>query len=368
MRFTNDSRLPAKWTTGFGKDGRESLIIVVKATYALPAHGEEPRLAPSQVPLVEADEYTGEPGLSAPRYETDFAHLKPACDVLLNGCAHAPAGSRVDRIAVGLKVGAMVKQFMVVGDRVWQKRLVGLAASAPQPFERMPVGYDRAWGGTDRTEEISHGRTASCLANPVGRGFRQHLRDIDGLPLPNTEEPGRGIDDPQGDYRPMALSPVGRNWFPRYRWAGTYDDAWREEQAPFWPDDFDERYFQAAPAEQVIPFPVGGEEVVLRNLTPDGLRAFRLPVHRMPVTFAPHRGRDLHREAAIDTIVIEPDLERFTLTWRINLPLGRSVFDVKEAIVGEQSPAWYRARRFPGKTYHASLADAVAARRGKARG
>ncbi|WP_457336220.1 DUF2169 family type VI secretion system accessory protein [Rhizobacter sp. P5_C2] len=364
MRFTNDSHLPAKWTSGYDRDARELLIVVVKATYELPAPGDEPRLARQQVPLVEADEFTGEPGLSAPRYETDFAHRKPACDVLLNGQAHAPPGRRVSQLAVGLQVGSLVKQFNVVGDRRWHKRILGVVtATSPEPFETMPVGYDHAWGGTDRTEEASGGEVASVLANPVGRGFMKHTREIDGLPLPNTEEIGRSVTDHHGDYLPMAFSPVGRNWFPRHRWAGTYDDAWIEEQAPFWPDDFDDRYFHAAPADQVIPHPVGGEQVVLRNLTPDGLRAFRLPVHPMPVLFAPYRGRDLRRDAQIDTIVIEPELNRFCLTWRVTLPLGKSVFDVKEVIVGEKSDDWHRARRFPGKTYHRSLADAVAARR-----
>jgi hypothetical protein len=363
MRFTNDSHLPAHWTTGFERSGREALIVVVKATYELPENGEAPRLAQEQVPLVEADQFTGEPGLSAPRYETDFAHRKPACDVLLNGRAHAPRGTRVEQLAVGLKVGSMVKQFHVIGDRRWRKGLFGISASAPEPFETMPIGYDHAWGGTDRSEEASTGQTAGCLANPIGRGFMKHTRYIDGHPLPNTEELGRAITTPDGEHVPMALSPVGRNWFPRYQWAGTYDDAWIEEQAPFWPDDFDDRYFQAAPADQVIPFLTGGEEVVMRNLTPDGLRAFRLPVHPMPVLFAPYRGHDLQREAKIDTLVMEPELGRFCLTWRINLPLGKSVFDVKEVIVGPKPPGWLRARRFPGKTYYAGLAEAVAAQR-----
>jgi hypothetical protein len=43
------------------------------------------------------------------------------------------------------------------------------------------------------------------------------------------------------------------------------------------------------------------------------------------------------------------------------------VFDVKETITGEMTQAWHRARRFPDKTYHRSLADAVAAKRARAR-
>src|SRR4051812_22960677 len=123
MRFSNELGLPAAWTMGFRRDGREMLVVVVKATYTLPAPGLEPALAEAQVPLVEADRYTGEPGLSAPLHETDFAHGKPACDVLLVGSAYAPRG-RATQVEVGLQVGTFAKQFRVLGHRRWHSRAV----------------------------------------------------------------------------------------------------------------------------------------------------------------------------------------------------------------------------------------------------
>ncbi|NKI94699.1 DUF2169 domain-containing protein [Rhizobacter sp. SG703] len=364
MRFTNVSGVPAGWTFGFRRDGRELLVVIVKATYALPDHGGEAQLHAGQVPLVEADRFSGEPGASAPLHESDYAHGKPACDVLLLGSAHAPGGRPTTHCGVGLKVGSLVKQFKVVGPRHWQKRLVGATRSAPQYFSQLPISYDVAFGGTDRTDEAD-GRIHAYEENPVGRGYWHRLQHIDGQPLPSTEALDEDVDSPDGRYRPQAFSPIGRSWLPRRRHAGTYDQDWIENTAPLWPDDFDERYFQAAAPDQVMPWPQGGEEVVLKNLTPDGLRRFALPRRAMPVTFIPHRGHDVTREASIDTLVFEPDEGRFSLTWRVALPLGRSVFDVKEVIAGEMSTQWHRERRFPGKTYHASLADAV---RAKARG
>lgn len=364
MRFTNLTGLPGQWTVGFEPDGREMLIVVAKATYSIPRPGADaqPQLCAEQVPLVEADRYTGEPGCSAPLYETDFAHRKPACDVLLIGSAHALRGRRARRLPVGLKVGPLVKQFVAVGPRHWRKHLGVATPSEPEPFESLPLTYDHAFGGTDRTREAD-GRTETYLANPVGRGYWRHADDIDGQPLPCTELPGEPITDPSGSYRPMAYSPIGRNWVPRCGFAGTYDQHWLETTAPLWPPDFDARYFQAAPADQILPYLRGGEEVVLQQLTPDGLCRFRLPTRRMPVTFVPHKGRDLVQDAAIDTLVLEPDLGRFTLTWRTHLAMGRSVFDVREVLLGETSHAWQRARQFPGKDYYPRLRDLVAARR-----
>ena len=364
MIFTNRSGLPAAWTMGFRRDGRELLVVIVKATFALPAPGESVLLAAQQQPLVEADTFSGEPGLSAPRFETDFAHEKPGCDVLLLGSAHAPAGRRVARCEVGLRVAGMSKRFVAVGPRVWRKRLGLVTATAAEPFDILPLGYDTAWGGTDRTREAD-GEVEAFRTNPVGRGWWRHSQHVDGQPLPFSEESGRPIDDHDGAYRPQAFSPIGRAWLPRSSLAGTYDDEWLATQAPLWPDDFDERYFQAAPADQVIAHPAGGEPVVLQHLTPHPTLAFALPTLPMPVTFIPHRGRDLTQAARIDTIVFEPDEARFTMTWRCTLPLGRSVFDVRETITGEMPPAWHRARRFPGKTYYAGLGDLVRARRAR---
>ncbi|MBI5255973.1 MAG: DUF2169 domain-containing protein [Burkholderiales bacterium] len=362
MRFTNVSDLPAGWTLGFRRDGRELLVVIVKATFDLPGNDEEPQLAAEQLPLVKADEFSGEPGLSAPLRDTDYAHTKPGCDVLLLGSAHAPGGQPVTRLPVGLKVGPLIKQFLVVGPRWWQKRMVGLDASAPQAFVQQPISYDLAFGGTDRSRE-AEGRVDTYLPNPVGCGWWPRTDRIDSQPLPATEEIGQPIEAPDRPYRPQAFGPLGRHWLPRARYAGTYDQQWIETTAPLWPNDFDERYFQAAPEDQILPSLQGGEEVVLKHLTPDGLRRFRLPAVAMPVTFIPHRGRDLTREASVDTLVIEPDAGRFSLTWRCVLPLARSVFDVRECIAGTLPESWHRERRFPGKPYYRNLDEAVRARR-----
>jgi len=363
MRFTNELGLPASWTMGFRRDGREMLIVVVKATYTLPARGQEAVLADEQVPLIEADRFSGEPGLSAPLYETDYAHGKPACDVLLVGSAYAPRG-RATQIEVGLRVGTFAKHFRVFGHRRWHNRAFAVVAGAPEPFDVLPIGYDFAFGGTDRRRE-GEGRTDTFEANPVGRGYARDSRSADGQLLPNTEAIGERVDRPDGLYTPQAFGPVGRNWLPRRRFAGTYDRTWMENTAPLWPQDFDERYFQSAPADQQITYPRGGEAVGLHHLTLDGHRNFALPHRRVPLLFIPHRGRDLQQDARLDTIVFEPDAERFTLAWRVVLPLARSIFDVREVVVGERTQAWHRSRGLPGKTYYKSLADAVAARRGR---
>ena len=127
----------------------------------------------------------------------------------------------------------------------------------------------------------------------------------------------------------------------------------------------DVRLWQPTPDDQQVPYLAGGEQVALENLTPDGKRFFTIPRKTMPVTFIPHRGDDIQLDGVCDTLVIEPDLERFTMTWRVSLPLRRNLFELRQTIVGEMSPSWRAKRRAEskGKTYYSSLAELVDSRR-----
>ena len=74
MQLINATGMQAGYTMGLEPSGRELLVVVVKGTFTIPDDpNEEPRLADEQVPLVDADVFTGEPGFSAPLYESDYA-------------------------------------------------------------------------------------------------------------------------------------------------------------------------------------------------------------------------------------------------------------------------------------------------------
>jgi hypothetical protein len=360
MDFVNETKVAAGWTMGFDVDGRELIVVAIKATFAIPELDGEPLLADEQVPLTESDRFAGEPGKSAVIYEVDFAHRKLACDVLVNATAYAPRGKAVTQLSAGVRVGGMTKTFAVIGDRQWRKGVMGITTTAPVPFSAMPISYERAFGGVDVSPDDPNA-VKTFVENPVGRGFAYYQDQIDGRPLPNIEELGKRVEDPGGAYKPVALGPVGRSWRPRVRYAGTYDKAWMDRRAPFWPDDFDYRYFQAAPSDQQVPFPTGGEEVVLKNLAPAGDLAFKLPHLNMPTIAFLHDGTEKRLDTVIDTLVIEPDLGRFTMTWRGSLSMRRSCFDVRQIIAGDVTE---RSGRFVrGKPYFRNLEELAHARR-----
>lgn len=361
MNLTNATKMQADYTLGVDPSAREHIVVVVKGTFDFPERGKEPSLAEEQVPLVVADTFTNEPGKSAPVYESDFPLNKPLCDVLLNGCAYAPGGKPTTKVQVGMKVGAVAKVFNVVGDRTWQSRGMTVIAGPPKPFTVMPISYDRAFGGVDEMhpDPKNHG---AYMPNPVGRGFHKQTAAefVDAKPLPNTEESNSQVTSPTGRFRPMSFGPVGRGWEPRYKLAGSYDDDWLAEVFPFLPADFDDAYYQAAPTDQQMPYPKGGEDVVLLNLTPEGRASFRLPVVEIPIELTKDSFERIKMWARLDTVLLEPDAKRMQLTWRASHPLQRDIFELLAVIVGAPTRGWTHARDV-GKRYFPGIGAMVRA-------
>jgi len=358
MNLINATGMAAGYTLGVDKNARESIVVVVKGTFLIPTNpNAEPMLAAKQVPLVDADTFSGEPGMSAPIYECDYAPRKLKCDILLNGSAYAPGGRPTDRVTVSLRVGSMRKSFDVVGNRVWLASALSLGSSKPVPFVKMPFSYDNAFGGIDKAKGDPD--TFRCyLPNHCGVGWHEYLdtKYLDNTPLPNTEETGKPVTSSKKNYKPMALGSIPRQFAERVRWAGTYDQKWLDEVSPFLPSDFDERYFQAAPEDQQTDYLLGGEEVELVNLTPQGLTKFNLPKREVPVEFSMRNGVRTVINAVVDTLMIEPDLRRISLQWRTSLPLRRNIFEVAGILAGRMSPGWYLARA-TGKEHYRSLRE-----------
>ncbi|MCU7905714.1 MAG: DUF2169 domain-containing protein [Candidatus Thiodiazotropha sp. (ex Epidulcina cf. delphinae)] len=355
MELLNATPMQAGYTMGMQPDGRELLVVAVKGTFTIPKRSDNPVLAEVQKPLIEADTFTGEPGFSAPIYEVDYAPVKQRCDVLLIGSAYAPGGQAASRVEVSLRVGSAFKSFIVTGDRFWESGNVAISPGYSDQFTVKPITYDHAFGGLDNFHE-NEKKHSAFMQNPVGKGFHQQLSRslVDGAPMPNTEELKRAVTMPNTIYRPMAFSPLGRGWEPRYKLAGTYDQDWIDNTFPFLPADFDDHYYQAAPEDQQIPYPQGGEGIFLQNLTPGGQISFQLPQVKMPVVFFRKDGGKEEQQGVIDTIVLEPDEGLFTMTWRVAIPLKRNIFEISQVLVGEKSKAWWRARELD-KTYYPSL-------------
>jgi hypothetical protein len=51
--------------------------------------------------------------------------------------------------------------------------------------------------------------------------------------------------------------------------------------------------------------------------------------------------------ATADTVLIEPDLERVTMTWRVARPLQRNMFEIAQVLVGRKGKEWWQQHARP---------------------
>jgi len=314
--------------------GRDVLVVVLKATYRFSPDGVV-SIAEKQAPIALADEHYGEPGASSVRYESDLALRKAGTDVILIGNAYAPAGETVAELDVSLSVGSVQRTVRVFGDRFWRNPLGFASISSPEPFEKIPLVYERAFGGRDCSAEDPEHHEQEAR-NPVGMGLivaRSGL-PLDGIRLPNIEDAHALIRSPTDRPTPAGFGYIGRHWQPRVALAGTYDDAWKLDRAPLLPDDFDERYFNGAHAQLIAPdYFVGGEPVELFNCSVDGPVRFVLPTLRPKISALGWLGAATPMVAHCDTVTIEPDERRFSLVWRATCDVYKKMHDIARIVV-----------------------------------
>lgn len=323
-------------TIATDKHGYEHVLAVAKGTFEI-GHDGTCNLAKEQQPLVDADEYYGEPGLSSVRYESDFALRKPRTDVILNGSAYAPIGKPTPFVDITLELSTIHKTIRVFGDRVWKSSLFGsFFPSRPKPFVEMPIVYERAFGGAD-TSHKNEKKHAFESSNLVGVGFHNRVhKGTEGSPVPNVEHPKKRIRRPTDKPPPIGLGFISRNWKPRFYYAGTYDETWLDECFPYLPLDFDDRYFQGVPEDQVCDYLQGGERVRLTNLTPEGRLEFKLPTVAVSVKLVYEWGEE-DLVPVLDTVILEPAVPRCILTWRTSARLKGKLAHLYEVWVGTPS-------------------------------
>lgn len=323
------------------EEGRPLLVVLVQATFDLhPVRGID--LAERQPPLSIAGELWGaDAATSSYKIEPAFAFFKPATDVVLIGHAQAPRHA-VPELQVVFRVGPVGKAVRVFGDRAWVRSSGGLVPSRPRPFDRIPLTYEHAFGGWDRSPP-DPAKHAYEPRNPVGIGFRAPNAAIEeGLRLPNIEDP----DDPLQHYgqtvAPAGMGFVSPGWQPRAALAGTYDEAWSKARKPLLPRDFDRRFFNAASRRLVAPGYLRGDEPVLvENASPFGRLSFRLPGLRAP------RCRvglvlqdDAPVELRLDTVIVHTDADRVLLLYRGHVVLRDGPHDVRTiALEDDLGPA-----------------------------
>ena len=336
--MTNLTRFAAQELYLADPEGRDLLVVVVKATYDIRA-GRPLAIAEEQVPVDLAGTYYGDPATTSPRFEPEVAPFKLATDVVLLGHAYSPGAPQVD---VGLQVGPVSRVVRVFGDRAWTSSLGFQGPSTPMPFETMPLVYDRAFGGWDVSPEDPDRHTVEAR-NPIGVGFHPSRHSVfeEGAPLPNIEDPRNLIRNYQDTPAPAGFGFTGPSWMPRSAYGGTFDDTWVAERMPRLPEDFDPRFYNAASVDLVAPgFLRGDEGVVIVNASPDGRLQFSLPGEPPPrctVSTRSAGGEDLDME--FDTVIVDTDAMHALLLWRGRTVIPDGPHSVEEITVAPPAAA-----------------------------
>lgn len=332
------------------KNAKIHLLMVAKATYAFPYNENDLlKLTQVQQPIFDADVFEGEPGEAGVHFESDWVYLKPRCDILIKGNAYTPKAQSMKTLQIGFKVNNCQKHLLVVGDRYWEKGLLGLKLSEPEPFKDMPISYTRSYGGKCQSDDNSE--LNNCYAdNPIGTGYaeKQNKKHLIGKRLPNIVLPDQSDVKKCYPGPPAGFGPVARTMPKRLGYAGTFDQNWVDNVFPLWPEDFDERYFQAAPEDQQTDYLQGGEQIELWNLNAEQPHiAFKLPTNlTLPAVAFVNENQPVLLTSVVDTLSIDADARTFTLTWRGRLPLKRSMREVSSLAIGKICKRWWDAIRY----------------------
>jgi hypothetical protein len=321
--LSNATPFAAERTWVRDRDGAEVWIVAVRGSFLIQADGQQVVDA-VQTEVSRVPKFGGDPALSSLTCESDLVHLKKRTDVLVDGAAYGPNGRASARVDVCLRVATIDKTLRVHGDRRWHSGVLGFGLTAPEPFTRMPIAYERAFGGTDQISSDAK-EHAWEPRNPVGTGFatrKEHL--IDKL-SPNIEDPRSPYDDWKRG-QPAGFGPIARHWSPRVALAGTYDDQWTRTRKPLVPADFDDRFYQCAPEDQQVDgFLRGGETVEVSGMTPDGMFSFRVPRVSFVMTTRFYDGTVAQHRPVLHTLIISPDRRRFEVIWHSQLPCHHKV-------------------------------------------
>ncbi len=325
--------------------GEHVFSVIVKRSYRIAADGRAERCE-EDAPLRLVDEYwdDGDAETSTVKHESELAPFKPATDVVVVGKAYAPRGAPAPGMLVGVQVGAALKTLAVTGDRFCIYRPGALPAfSEPAPFTEMEIRYDRAYGGRD--EKSLPTIPFIYPRNGMGKGvvLRNVAEAVDGLPLPNIEDP----QDPLTPERLLIQEPDRwhlqplpqgfgwrqKTWYPRAALLGSYPpflDAGTvttEERIGLLPHDHIALAKQGRLRPLVgqfgngasfgLTFPAlrGDEPIALGGLSPEGLLCFRLPGETPTVLLDISRGEE-RPEVRLHTVSIRPDDRTLDLIWR----------------------------------------------------
>lgn len=325
MSFSNETPYAALPVPLVDREGNDVLVAIVKATFVFDAQARA-YIAPEQHPIRIADEpFDPQNPRSSLRYASDVAVHKPGCDVVIVGDAVSPRPTQVVDVAARVKQRTVALR--VHGARTFFDAVIGLSIGPAQPFERMPIVYELAYGG------MSDDATVIEPRNPAGVGVAKSTAELSGTRAPQIEAPERPHKSASDRHPPAGFGPIMSHWSPRRERIGTADERWQKTRMPLVPEDYDPRYENVAhPSLQFDEPIVPGEavQVVGMSIEPFGAR---VPDLGFSIRARFDNGERAETRPPIDTVVVFPEARRLEIVARAALPIGRGSRVLREVVV-----------------------------------
>ena len=219
MRFVNNTPLPSALVPcAEGGDDFTALVLVC-ITYVIAPVAEGKtragsilRVAYEQRPL-ERGSARVEPG--------DDIFVREGVSVTATGFVYPP-GEKAAKGEATFSIGSEVRRVRAYGPRVWREGMFGaLSPTSPLPFERVPMAWEAAYGGTlvRKTSFVERdGRmclvpeyTTAYPHNADGVGFYLERNDALEKPLPQLEHPDFPIKNWDDKPHPACFAPYAMN-------------------------------------------------------------------------------------------------------------------------------------------------------------
>lgn len=219
MRFVNYTPLPSALVPcAEGGDDLTALVLACVTYTITPVaqgqtnFGSTLKLAYAQRPL-ERGAARIEPG--------DDVFVREGVSVTASGFVY-PAAEKAPKAEASLAVGSEVRRVRAFGPRVWREGVFGnLSPTSPLPFERVPMTWENAYGGTlvrktsfverDGRSYLVPEYTTAYPHNADGLGFYLERGDALEKPLPSLEHPDMLIKSWDDKPHPVCFAPYPMN-------------------------------------------------------------------------------------------------------------------------------------------------------------
>ena len=312
LDIINDTGMEMAYIAGRIPFPGHSLTLIIKGVFDLVPDGVV-QLAKEQA-YPTGDVFYDDDGdeLSGPRYPSDFGYLKPKADVMLVGYCHAPEGREITEQESTFGVGDFNKTLKIIGDKFWESTILDQEANVCAPYTAIELRYDNAFGGTGYPD------------NPVGKGKQAQesatgeVRRLFPNILNNYDDPNAFLST----LHPAGFGPIAPSWPLRHGCLGSYKGTYLKTRWPWYAENFDFHYFNAAPADQQITgYLQGDEELLFENIHPT-IRKYKstLPGLRCRSFVASEvdGGEDIFKEVQLnlDTLWVDMDASQITMVWR----------------------------------------------------